>query len=98
MRPGLQMGERRRGRSGRVGITLARNLGRREGRSSAPGTAWAPMMGLGHLGPKHTHGAGLNWPDTTGVRRANAQQHRQAPIHRKGKGIRSKKAWGSSLP
>jgi hypothetical protein len=39
------------------------NPNHREGESGAPRLELAPVRGEEHLGPKHGHKAGLNWPD-----------------------------------
>jgi hypothetical protein len=57
MRVMLEMGERWRGDSGRVGVTPASNPSHRERQSSVPRPTRAPVSGFGHLGPK----TGTGW-------------------------------------
>jgi hypothetical protein len=87
VREGLEAGERQRGRSKRVRVTLASNPDRRDECSSTPRPAQALMRGVEHLRPNNGHMAGLNRLDTVRVLRTGATKLRRAPIHRRGKGI-----------
>jgi hypothetical protein len=68
VRMGLEVRERRRGRSRQVGATPASNPGCGDGESGAPRLAPTPVRGEGCLGPRHGHEVGLNRPDTVRVR------------------------------
>jgi hypothetical protein len=62
---------------GGLGVTLARNPGRRERQSSVIGLGLVPV-GVGDCyGPTSGHGAGLSWPDTT---RGAASRRDQTPM------------------
>jgi hypothetical protein len=80
VRAGLERGERQRGHSKQVEATLASSLSRRERQSNAPRPARAPVRGLGQPGPRNRHEAGLNWPDTAGVRWTNVPPLQRAVI------------------
>jgi hypothetical protein len=64
-RPGPEMGERRRGTSGWVEVTPARNPGREEGKSGALRLGLAPTRVGECSGPTQGHETGLGWPITT---------------------------------
>jgi hypothetical protein len=63
VRTGLEGGERRRGCSGWVGVTLASNPNHEEGESGGPRLAPAPVREGEHLELKREHRVGLNRPD-----------------------------------
>jgi hypothetical protein len=79
-RLGLEMGEQRRGSSGRVGVTPTKNLGREEGRLGVIRLGLA----LARIGecyePTQGHGSGLNWLDTTRRQQASTAELRQDQI------------------
>jgi hypothetical protein len=58
----------------------------------------APVRGLGHLGPKSKHRAGLNWPDAVWVRCTGAQLLWRALIRQRGEVPRQTKHGEWSLP
>jgi hypothetical protein len=74
VRAGLEAGERWSGHFGQVSCTPTSNPECGEGWSGAPRPAQAPVRGVGRLGPKYRHGAGLNRSDVERMRRTNAQR------------------------
>jgi hypothetical protein len=71
-RTGLRTRERRRECSGRVGITLASNLDRGEGKSGALRLGLAPTREVECYRPKQGHRARLNRPVIARARRIGA--------------------------
>jgi hypothetical protein len=63
-----------------------------------PRPTLAPVRGVGHLGLKSKHGAGLNWSDAMRVRQTGAQRLWRALIRQRGERSRQTKRGEQSLP
>jgi hypothetical protein len=74
------------------------NLGHGEGRSSTPSPVWAPVRGLGHLGPKPRHEAELHRPNIVEARWTDAAKLWRPLIRRRGVKLRQRSEGCGSLP